>query len=72
MAYKAVFNEQCLYHFNGIHDKLGRFGSGDGDGDGIVDDNHNQRTPKKTSKKIIGKLNKKKVKMKSSKENARL
>lgn len=64
MAYKAVFNEQCLYHFNGIHDKLGRFGSGDGDGDGIIDDNHNQRTPKKTSKKIVGKSNKKEGKNK--------
>lgn len=32
-----------LIHFNGIHDKLGRFGSGDGDGDGIIDDNHNRQ-----------------------------
>ena len=42
MEYKAVFNDQCLYHVNNNHDKLGRFAPGDGDGDGMIDDVHNR------------------------------
>lgn len=35
-----------LVHFNGNHDKLGRFDRGDGDHDGIADDHKNQKKPK--------------------------
>lgn len=43
-----------LVHYNKNHDKLGRFGSGDGDGDGIVDDHHNQKEAKKAYKALKG------------------
>lgn len=41
MAYKAVFNDNYLCHYNKIHSKKnGQFISGDGDGDGVVDEHH--------------------------------
>lgn len=42
MAYKIVYNDNYLMHFNGNHSsKNGQFVSGDGDKDGVVDDHHN-------------------------------
>lgn len=55
MVYKAVFNDNSLYHYNKNHSsKNGQFVSGDGDGDGITDDHAHRSERKKSGKYISG------------------